>query len=335
MFERIKKFSAVIFLTLLIWAWAYLTIEKTVPMSATLSIAPSRPDLFVSFEDQQTPVSLHLEIKGPPSKITELRRRIREEGEQLEFLYNADIENHSTPGLYPLDLASFLSESDKLKGLGVSVVSSIPVRIAVKVEKLKEDWVSIQCLDENGVPVVTESIEPESIKMFVHEDWSGDSLKATVIMSAATIERARREVITAEPFVELEPGKRTHSKSSVEIRLPSTESRLKDYPINPLTRLGFIFSKNLQGKYTGELVNETQFRTLHIKASENAFNEYKNMPYQILVEIRDTDINETENIHHPIIYNFPPEYVKKGEIVATGPPEEAEIKITPVATKPD
>lgn len=335
MFERVKKFSAVIGLTLLIWAWAYLAIEKTIPVSVTLDIAPSRPDLFVSFEDQQTPVNLRLAIKGPPSKITGLKTRIRDEGEQLEFLYNAEIENHSNPGSYLLEVVSFLNESDKMKSLGVSVESCVPAEIRVKVEQLTKKWLTIQCVDEHGVPVTTEPIEPASIEMFVHDLWTVDFLRATVILSPSAIERARKEAITAEPFVELEPGKRTHSKTSVKIKLPSTENPLKPRAINPLTRLGIVYSKTLQGKYTAELVNETQFRTLNFEASDAAFTAYENTAFQILVEIHDKDVNETGNIKRPVVYNFPPEFVRKGEIMLTGPPKVAEIKLVRLAPKPE
>jgi hypothetical protein len=333
MFDRVKKFSAVIGLTLLIWAWAFLAIEKEQSTVATLGIAPTRPDLFVSFEDHETPVSLSLDIKGPPSKISELRNRMRK-GEPLEFLYSVESEHHSEPGSYLLDVASFLNESDEVKGLGVSVEGSLPVRINVRVEQLVKKWLTVECVDEYGVPVATEPIEPASIQMFVHDSWTVDSLKATVVLNAATRERARKAAITAEPFIELEPDKRTPSKTSVRIKLPSTESPLKDYPINPVW-VGFVFSESLQGEYKAELVNETDFRTINIKASKSASEAYQNMAYQILVEIRDKDMNETGNFRRAVIYNFPPEFVLKDEIMLTGSPKEAEIKLVKIAPKPN
>ncbi len=111
MMDKIKKFSAVIFLTLLVWAWAYLALEDTIPSSATLNISPStRSDLLVTFEDQQTPVNLRLALKGPPSRITELKKRLREDEVNpnkerlLAFYYNAATDGHSAPGLHSLDL---------------------------------------------------------------------------------------------------------------------------------------------------------------------------------------------------------------------------------------
>ena len=59
------------------------------------------------------------------------------------------------------------------------------------------------------------------------------------------------------------------------------------------------------------------------------------MPFQMLIEIQDSDINETLNIHCKVIYNFPTEFVRKGEIVLTSPTVEAELELVPVANKPE
>ena len=40
MIDKIKKIAVVIFLTLLIWAWAYLALEEEIIQTATLDIAP-------------------------------------------------------------------------------------------------------------------------------------------------------------------------------------------------------------------------------------------------------------------------------------------------------
>lgn len=336
--DKIKKISAVIFLTLLVWAWAYLELEDIIPASATLNISPStRSDLLVTFEDQQIPVNLRLALKGQPSNIMELNKRLREDEANpnkerlLAFYYNAEIEGHSAPGLHSLDIVSFLNNSEKLKDLGISVDSCLPSKINVKVEQLEEKWVTVQCLDERGVPLATPQIEPQSIEIYIREGWTG---KATVILTESAREKARKSVIEEKPFIELVPGKRRYLNVSVKIKLPETEHPLEDRVTNPLGRLGFIFSKNLHGKYTVELLNESKFRTLNFKASERAFKAYEEMPYMILVEIRDSDINETGSIRRPVIYNFPPEFIRKGEIELTGPPQEAELKLTPVAAKP-
>jgi hypothetical protein len=331
MLDRFKKISAVIFLTLLIWAYAYLALEETITVTGTLNISPSRQELLVGFADQQLPVNLQLAVKGPPKKITELKNYIRTKG-LPEFFYNAEMEQHSKPGLYPLDVASFLNETDKIKELGISVESCIPSRINVKVEQLQKKWLTIQCLDENRVPIVTEPIEPASIEMFVHEHWVGDNLKATVILPQTAVERARKEPISEKPFVELEDGKRVYSKVAVNIKLPSTENPLADRVLQPT--IGFIISKNLRDKFSVEVVNENDLRkTIQFRASDRAFDAYQSTLYQVLMEIRDGDENSTENVHRRVIYNFPSEFVRKGEIEPPTSLREAEFKLVPLAVK--
>jgi len=338
MADKLKKLTAVAFLTMLIWAWAYLAVEETTQQTGTLDISPAtRQDLFVSFENHTTPVSLKLTIKGPPLKIGELKKRLRADDsnpdkERLDFFYDPESRNHSVPGSYVLDVAEFLNQSDKLKDLAVSVESCEPAVINVKVEKLTEQWLTVQCLDENNTPLATETISPQSVRMFVRPGWTGN---ATVILTKALIEKARKEPVSERPFIELIPGKRQYYKDPVSIMLPSTENPLQDRVTNPLMKLGYIFSRNLHGKYTVKLANEVDLRTLQYKASERAFKAYENQPYQILIEIRDGDENADADIHRQIIYNFPREFVQKGEIELAGPPREAVFRLVPVSKKPD
>ncbi len=130
MADILKKLAAVVSLTMLIWAWAYLALEETMEQqNGTLDISPGiRQDLFVSFENQPAPVSLKLTIKGPPSQIAELKKRLRASDadpnkERLDFLYDPASQNHSAPGSYDLNIVEFLNKSDKLKDMAVSVVS--------------------------------------------------------------------------------------------------------------------------------------------------------------------------------------------------------------------
>ncbi len=193
---------------------------------------------------------------------------------------------------------------------------------------MKKQWITVQCLDENKVPLTTSQIEPQSVEMYVRDGWTG---KATVILTESARENARKSSIEEKPFIELAPGNRRYSKDSVTIKLPVTEHPLEDRVLN--LRIGYIFSQDRQGKYTVELLNESRLRTLKFKASERAFKAYEKMPYRMLVEIRDSDINESLSIRLPVIYNFPHEFVRNGEIELTGSPEEAELKFIPVAAK--
>ena len=202
----------------------------------------------------------------------------------------------------------------------------------MNVNKLTPKWFTVQCLDENKVPLRTELIEPSTIEMYAFDNWSGDSLKAGVILTPAMIEKARKEPIAERPFIELEPGRRRWFISPVTIKLPSTDSPLKDRVTSPLLKLGITYSKNLQGKYTLELINENDLRTVQYRASDAAYNAYEKMPYLIMIEVRDGDEN-SENVHRPIIYNFPTEFIRKGEIELTGA-REAIFKLVPLAETP-
>ena len=117
MFDRFKKISAVVALTLLIWAWAYLALEETMPATGTLNISPAtQPDLFVSFDQQPVPVTLQLTVKGSPSQMSELKKRLRADDtdpqkERLEFFYDAKLDNHDAPGRYQLNLLTFSTQA--------------------------------------------------------------------------------------------------------------------------------------------------------------------------------------------------------------------------------
>ncbi len=339
MADILKKLAAVVFLTMLIWAWAYLELEETMEQqNGTLDISPGIPqELFVSFESQPTPVSLKLTIEGPPSQIAELKKRLRASDadpkkERLDFLYDPASQNHSAPGSYDLNVVEFLNKSDKLKDMAVSVVSCEPSAINVNVEKLTKKWLTVQCLDEDKALLADASVEPASIQMFAPDNWTG---AAIVILTKTEIEKARRGPVTERPFIELTPEKRRRYKDTVSITLPATENPLQDRVTNPLMKLGYIFSRNLHGKYTVDLTNENDLRTLQYKASEQAFKAYEKKPYQMLIEIRDGDENAENDVHRQIIYNFPEEFVQKGEIELTGPPREAVFKLVAVSAKPE
>jgi len=338
MADRLKKLAAVIFLTMLIWAWAYLALEETMEQQAgTLDISPAiRQDLFVSFENHPLPVNLKLTIKGPTRKIAELRKRLRASDadptkERLDFLYDPESQNHSTPGSYVLSVVKFLNESDKLKDMAVTVESCEPAIINVQVEELTKKRLTIQCLDKNNTLLTDASIDPAIIQMFVRDNWTGT---ATVILTESAIEKARKEPVTARPFIELTQGKPVYYKDTVSITLPSTENPLETRP-RQLT-IGYICSKNFWDHYTVELSNEGELRSrILLKASERAFIAYEKTAYQILIEILPGDETAEDAIHRPVIYNFPEEFVQKGEIKLAEPPREAVFKLVPVSEKPE
>jgi hypothetical protein len=335
MYDKIKKFTIVIFLTLLIWAWAYLSLEEEITESATLNISPmTSPALFVRF-NVDTPVRLGLTIKGSASKIADLRKRLRAEDtdkdkEALDFYYNVEMEKKDEPGTYILDLLSFLNKSEKMKKFGLTVESceiksGDTKSIEVMVEKLVEQLTAVQCLDESGVVVEHETMEPARVKMFVREGYSGP---AKVTLTRQQIIKAREFPIVETPYIELPADKPRFATVRVKIKLPSMEA-----PVRILQpTIGYIFSKNLQGKYNVELLNESELTSAtRFKATEIAWSIYKDKtPYHVFVEVRDGDENAEEEVLRKVIYNFPPEYAEKGEIKLNEPHRQAKFKLTPV-----
>ncbi len=333
--EKLKKFSGVIALTLLIWFWAYMALEQEFDETGTLNIAPSSPDIHVQF-NREVPIRLKLGLKGSASKVTEFRRKLfakndSAEKERLDFFFNAEKEDMATPGAHRLKVLDFLRKDEHLKRLGLSVESCDIENIDVTVEKLKIGDVTIQCLNENGDVVTHLSIEPARIQTYVPEDWTKEEYIANVTLTQLQIEQARKSAITGKPYVKLSANKKQYSGIVVTIKLPPTEEPLSERPLQ--AKIGFLLSPNLLGKYKIELLNESELtETTSIKASDSAWNEYsKRTPYQILIEARSGDETSGSVITRQVIYNFPAEYVRKKEIRLIDPPSNAKFKLVPIA----
>lgn len=343
MVDKIKKIAVVIFLTLLIWAWAYLALEEEIIQTATLDIAPpAGPDLLVSFDPDfiGTPVSLELRLKGSAAKVAELKRKLRADDtvpdkERLDFYYDAVTEKQAEPGTHTLEVLPFLNSSTKMRSLGLTV-ESCKVKgiesgaIGVTVEKLVEKWLTVQCFDETDAILEHETIDPARVKMFVRQEYNSE---AKVTLTRQQIAKAREYPIVGTPYVELTPDTQRFSATRVKIKLPPVEVSLQDKPLQPT--IGYIFSKNLQGKYSIELLNENELtETTQFRATDAAWAVYKDKtPYHVLVEVRDGD-EATEEVSREVAYNFPPEFVEKGEIKLNEPRRQAKFRLVPTGPQP-
>ncbi|MHC5060651.1 MAG: hypothetical protein ACYTFK_06165 [Planctomycetota bacterium] len=335
-----KKIAVVIFLTLLIWVWAYLALERDFEHSATLYISPTTsPDLLVRF-DRQTPVSLDLRLKGSAAKVAELQSKLNADEtdpdkERLDFYYNVETVKQDKLGRHILNVLSFLNRSTKMRDLGITVesckIDGVEVgTIYVTVEKLEEKWLTIQCIDEkNGTILQHETIEPPRVMMFVRQD---SELQAKVALTKQQIEQARKYPIMGKPYIELTPNKQTFAPIRVQIKLLPVEMSLRDRPLP--TTIGYVFSKNLIGKYDVELLNENELvsRTM-FRATDKAWAVYKDTFYQAFIEIRDGD-EAADEVTREVIYNFPAEFVEKGQIRLNEPRRQARFKLVPVAASP-
>ncbi len=336
MADKLKKLIIVVFLTLLIWAWAYLAQEEQSIESGTLSISPATSEtLYVSFPGDTFSVPLEITFKGPTAKVAELQRRLHTEeseaaSERLEFFYNVETEGNDTPGLHTLNILQFLRENQRINKMGLSVETVHPETTEVYVEKLEEKRLEVCCLDQNGTIIPHETIDPPKVRMYVFADRPAEDLRAYVDLTEPQIERARQSPIVATPYVRLGPGKRRHADIRVQVKLPPATEFLEDHVLQP--RVGFIVPKNLMGRYSVELLNESDITSAtNIKATPEAFAEYdRRVIHQVLVEVRASDEGIKGEITRDVIYNFPFDYVRKNEIMLAQPPRQAVFRLVPI-----
>ena len=69
---------------------------------------------------------------------------------------------------------------------------------------------------------------------------------------------------------------------------------------------------------------------ISIRATPEAKRLYEKMRYQVILEIDDSDkdAQSTEPLRRELIYNFPAEYVRRGEIVLNQQSVTARFRLT-------
>lgn len=328
---KLGKILTVIFITSLIWIWTDLALDATFESAVTITVAKSATnDLFVDFNENQTSVNIEQIIfKGPASKISLIQRQFNDGSFDTRFFFDPKQQGMTEPDEYSWNVLDFLRQSERIKKLGITVESCRPEKIDVNVIKLIKKQLDIQCVNENRVAIKTSSIEPAKIEMFVPEEWSGDMLLATLQLTRAEVERSKLTgSIEKTPFIELY-GQRRDAQSTVKVSISPNQDNLIDYTITTPT-LGIILSPILQGKYTVEVLNETAvIGSINIQATAEARAAYENMRYKVILEIDDSDVKEKEP-RRTLIYNFPRQFVGRGEIELKNQPVEAKFKLIPI-----
>lgn len=334
-FDKIKisKIAIVVFLTVLIWVWADLALDETLSVSGAMIVVDEfTPNRWVTIGGRASVQIDNIMLKGPVSKISEVRRKIRERPSSPSFEFFLDVEQAGIvePNEYPsFDVRDFLRKSDQIQRSGLTVESCKPANINVKVVGLSERSLPVQCFDTNGNPLKHESITPATVNMFVPDSW-GRNEPARVTLTSREIEQARTTPIKLTPYIELPDGQRRQSRTAVSVTLPPEEDRLKSYNITTATP-GFLFSANLQGKYRVEVSKPNDLlRPIQIRATEEARQAYEQMDFQVFLQILDEDVEATDLVPRELIYNFPPDYVRKGEIelvVTTDQPAKVQFKL--------
>jgi hypothetical protein len=330
---KVGKFAVVVFLTLLIWVWADLALDETYPLSkvVTITIAKSTdPALWSSFTDANglpvyaVPIK-DVELKGPASKVAEFKGMLNK-GQVDPVLFWAPQREHITePGEYSLDVPAFLKQSDTIRQLGLTVESCEPQKIPVRIVRLVEQEVAVECLDENGVRQTPKSISPPRVKAFVPEDLT---LTAKVRLSRAQIEQARGPGVQVTPYIEL-PGRfRREIPTPVKVLMPPPGDVLGDFSVTKTT-LYVAKSPALEDTYRVEVTNLRQVLgdPIDVRATAEAKRTYEEQPLPLMIlYIFDNDAKKGEG-RRAVEYNFPAEFVARGEIELNQAPAMAEFRL--------
>jgi len=325
-----SKIAIVIFITVLIWVWADLALDETLPdKPAVIVIDESAyPKIWVSF-NQAASADIRITLSGPHSAIADVNRRLRQ-GKGLEFIFDAEQEQMAEPRDYTLALLPFLQKDKNIRNLGLKVKSCEPETLDIQVVKLVKKQLTVECLDENKMPLKADSIVPEKVDMFVPEGWELEKLIAKVQLTRREINQARISAVEKTPYIELSADRHRESSTAVKIKMPLAEDVLKNYTITTAT-LGFVLSENLQGKYAVQVTNLSEvISNIAVRATPEAKQAYEKMRYQVILEIDDADIKSEES-RGEVVYNFPKEFVRKDEIVLNQTPVQARFTLVPIS----
>lgn len=326
------KVVIVVFITILIWVWADLALDEKWPVpNAAISIVKSNPKLWVSFNDAPSVTIEEMVLKGPLRKIADVRKKLEEGGLEIDF--DAAKEKMNEPGSYPLSLLPFLQKDEEIKRLGLKVESCKPEVLSVKVVGLVSRPLDVKCVDEDQNPLGEATVDPVQVDMLVPEDWGPEKRIAEVLLTRREIEQARVSPIDEIPYIRLAAGQTRKAPKLVKITMPPEPDRLSNYTITAPT-LSIALSLNLLNNYKPELTNsDAVLLPIAIKATPEAERAYKLQPLpHMTLYILDNDKNTTEEQKREVVYNFPEEFVRKGEIKLNQQPVIARFKLTPISS---
>jgi len=334
MLRKIKygKIAVVIFLTVLIWVWADLALDEIFDRPATIVVDESaNPKLWVSF-NQASSADIKIELSGPHTASAALDRKLRERERSFEFVFDAAQEKMDKPGDYSLSLLAFLQKDKEIRRLGLTVGSCEPEILDVNVVELVEKSLIVECFDEDGIPLEVQSIEPKKVDMFVPEDRR----TARVQLTRREIEQARLLAVEKKPYIVLAAGQIREGATAVEVKMPPEEDRLSDYTITKTT-LSVALSPTLLGEYSVNVTNLPEvLGPIAIRATPEAKRTYESQPLPLMtLYIFEEDAKKgAEEQRKAVVYNFPPEFVRKDEIKLKNPQQlvEAKFRLIPLSS---
>ncbi|AQQ72316.1 hypothetical protein SMSP2_02699 [Limihaloglobus sulfuriphilus] len=317
MLSRIRKFLLIILLTLLIWVWADISSDVTLENeSATISVDRGGVrDVWVSINESDH-ASIVMDLTGPNSKVQKLQLR----NESLDIKFNPLTSNAvgSEPGVYTPPVETILRQSPEFMELGLTLEACEPVTVSIKVENLVKKQLKVVCINENDVIVPNASVKPALIYMYVFDDWPEDKLKAYIKLTNPQQQKASREEITLMPYVELSPKRYVYHQEPVYVSIESSQE-IKTADIISGPRIGYTFPADMAGKY--EVQVEENVRDFQYMATEEAKEIFRQQPYHLLLEIKNTDA-QGEPVTRQLKYNFPPQAYSQGQI---GPRENQSV----------
>ena len=326
---KYSKIAIVIFLTVLIWVWADLALDETLPEKSAVVVVDESvdPKLWISF-DKSTSADIKIILSGPHTAVTTLDRELRKGLKPLEFVFNAVQEQMDKPGAHSLKLLEFLRKDRELRRRGLKVQSCDPNELSVNVVELVKKSLTVECFDASGNPLKTQSIEPSKVDAFVPVD---SRLTAKIELTKAEIEQAKLAPIGKIPYVELAAEHIRESATLVTIKLAPEEDPLSVKRIEDAT-LVIAMSPTLLAKYYVEVTNlPSVLNPFAVRATSDAKEEYENQQLpQMTLYIFDSDTEKGEEVQRKRVhYNFPPEHVRTGAIELSQEPATAEFKLIP------
>ena len=340
-FKKIKfgKIAIVVFLTALIWVWADLARDESLDLpDVVVEVAKSsNPELWVSFVSEREEPALRTSVtlksvvlKGPARRVAGVKLQRNQGTLDLNLFLSPEREKMTRAEVRVLDVLSFLKDSDEIRQLGLTVTGCEPRQLTLQVQELVKTSVGVECAGLEAS--VQAKIQPETVEAYVPKEESGVR-KAMVRLTPEEQNRAKSEPVDAMPYVELAPGQRRPASARVKVALaPAQNALLKDFV--PAT-LALCFSQNTQGKYRVVLENDpTEWARVMIRATPDAKQAYAQMQYQMILFIQDADRQATETIQRPVVFNFPPEYVQKGQIEADQKPPTARFTLRQIVETP-
>ena len=328
-----SKIAIVIFLTVLIWVWADLALDETLPVpGATIIVAESSEDLWVSFGGKASISIDNIVLKGPASKIADIKRELNDSLLKLKFNLYPEWQGITAAGPYNLNVLDFIKKSEEMRDLsGLTAESCEPNTLTVDVVKLVERPLILQCISESGDLQKYESIVPATVNMLVPGDWGNDKLIARVKLTRSEIEKARKEPIEKKPYVELAAEQIRESTTAVTIKLAPEEDPLSVKRIADAT-ISIAMSPTLLAKYYCDVTNlPSVLNPITVRATTDAQRAYEGqqLPHMTLY-IFDSDTEKGQEVQRKKVhYNFPPEHVRTGTIELSQEPATAEFKLIP------